>query len=177
MNRYFDNKLMDLRSPSSLKREGAYSFFLEIFQEEKVNKEIRINLLRKLLREDFLFFGIGKIKSDSSVGRSFSLLLINLIIATDTTFTLKLNFLHPYLVRFLKEELDFRAMEERLGYIHIFPHFSDLLMTLNWHEGFCDENLLQLVELFCLKFSGSLKTYFSLEDCSRIQEALSSIRV
>lgn len=128
--------LKDLSCPFPDTREGAYSFFAKIIIEQNcLNLGNKRYLLRNLLTENFLFKGIEKGVSDETCARSFSLLVINLIIASDTDFELNLSKVYEALKLYIEKETDFRDFDRNLGWIHTAAHFSDLLTTLAWHKN------------------------------------------
>lgn len=167
--------LLDLSCPLPDIREGAYSFFLKtIIEENRFDLKNKNKMLRNLLSEKFLFKGIEKGVCDETCARSFTLLVINLIIASDTDFYLDLDELYVSLEHYIEQEVDFRDYDEKLGWIHTAAHFSDLLVTLDWHKNKKDHKNKELAEIFYNKIYPNDYWKFSKVDRGRISEAFKS---
>lgn len=175
MNKDFDKKLSELKSPIPEIREGAYTFFLKFFEEREVQEEEKTELLNLLFSNEFLFLEIDRGESDFSVARSFSLLLINLIFYSDDDFKLSPESIIPKLTEYLGKEKDIRGKDSELGFVHAFPHFSDLLLTLNWHKRFSEKEVHDLAFLFKSKILSFGRNSFSEEDWLRMDDALEQI--
>lgn len=169
----FNQKLQELKSPLSEIREGAYSYFKEIiFDKQELNLREKKDLLKILLSKDFLFYGIDQGKTNKTCVRSFTLLVINLILASDSSFKLNLAPVYVCLNNYLSQENDFRSYSEENGWIHVAAHFSDLLMTICWHKNRDDLRSVKLASLLWQKFSIYKDIGHSEADRNRINEVL-----
>jgi hypothetical protein len=121
---------------------------------------------------DFLFFGKDEGESEKTCARSFILLLINLLIASDSSFGLNLENLYLSLEDYINKEKDFRTYSEENGWIHVACHFSDLLVTLNWHKRKINIHNEALASVYWNKISEKLFESFSKPDQERIKSSL-----
>ncbi|MCP4420857.1 MAG: DUF2785 domain-containing protein [Chloroflexi bacterium] len=108
-------------------------------------------LLRQMLTEKHLFFKLGEAETDSVFMRSFSMLLIPLILIQQR----KRPFLMPHELRdlkvklldYLEREQDLRGfvMEDDKGWAHAVAHTADALDDLVQCEEMGNEELLEIL--------------------------------
>lgn len=127
-----------------LRDDLIYSTFCQWISEKKYfpNEELR-KMLNIAIDDDHLFLGIGKENDDSILTRSFSALLINLLLEADNNNTYlsldEFDKVSDSLIRYFNEEKDLRGYSEDKGWMHGAAHGSDALCEVVISEK-CNES-------------------------------------
>ncbi|WP_404351746.1 DUF2785 domain-containing protein [Sutcliffiella horikoshii] len=98
-----------------------------------------LNMLEICLDEEHLFYKIGEERTDSVFTRSFSSLVIALILANDDGTLLdakKVMEIKTAILEYLDKEKDTRGFVENKGWAHSIAHGADMLTALVSHEHF-----------------------------------------
>lgn len=120
---------------STLRDDLIYSTFAAwIYRDKRLTPVQLHHLLHNLLSDQYMFYRIGEQDTDSVFQRSFSVLLLPLILDAHRT----QPFLNPdeihevekKLLRFLKEENDRRGFVLEKGWAHTAAHTADALDEL-----------------------------------------------
>lgn len=120
---------------SYLRDELIYAAFCEwILDYELLAKEQLRALLPVLLDESHLMFGLGEVDSDSIFTRSFSVLVIPLLLTAHYTRGLfsadEINMVKEKLLHYLENEKDRRGYVHGKGWAHTIAHTADALSDL-----------------------------------------------
>lgn len=137
-----------IKSPNSEIREGAYSQIVDLFSKTNnpSSVEEKNHYLNELCSADYLFYGIEAGVSDCTVARSFSLLVLGVIVESDKTNEIEIDKITFPLLKYIELESDFRGKDNKLGWVHVLAHLGDLLAFLSCHKGASENS----VELICL---------------------------
>jgi hypothetical protein len=107
-------------------------------------------MLDTCLDQDHLFFKIGDINTDSVFTRSFSSLVVALILNVDrkTSFidNNKVQEITEKIITYLHEEKDTRGYVEEKGWAHSIAHGADMLAALVNHHHFHMESLPKVLK-------------------------------
>ncbi|MEO3944415.1 DUF2785 domain-containing protein [Gorillibacterium sp. CAU 1737] len=135
-------KVSELGATDSDTREGAYSFLSSwVMQEDERGKPQLDELLQESLSGRGLFLGIGEKEGDHVFKRTFSSLLIALLLARDNreSYLSRDRFQNTLqaLVHYCQQENDFRGYVEGKGWAHSAAHVADALdeCALSRHAG------------------------------------------
>lgn len=137
-----------IKSPNSETREGAYSQIVELFSKTNNSPtlEEKNYYLNELCSANYLFYGIEAGVSDCSVARSFSLLVLGVIVESDKTNEIEMDKIIFPLLKYIELESDFRGKDNKIGWVHAWAHLGDLLAFISYHKGTSEKS----VELICL---------------------------
>lgn len=125
---------------AELRDSLIYSSFYLLIKDNKLSNELMEKVLISCLSKEYLFKGIGEVETDTVFTRSFSSLVIALIVEKDKT----KGFLEKQLLEevfektiiYLQSEKDVRGYVEGKGWAHSIAHGADLLETLISHPSF-----------------------------------------
>ena len=158
-------KLPMLKEPSSDVREASFDSLKEIFSNQTLTSDQKSEVLAILQSKDYLFWGIENGETHKSVGRSFSLLALCLLLENDKEEAIDTNSLIEVLCKYIEEEKDFRGQSLDLGWIHCWAHLGDLLAFLGYHPNSSDDFLKTLVMTLFEKLSMEKeKTFIDAEE-------------
>ena len=120
---------------SYLRDELIYIAFCEwILDEELLTKEQLRSLLPVLLDDRHLMFGLGEKDTDSVFTRSFSVLVIPLLLTAHYTRGLfsadEINMVKVKLLHYLENEKDRRGYVQGKGWAHTIAHTADAMSDL-----------------------------------------------
>ncbi|WLD94368.1 DUF2785 domain-containing protein [Alkalihalobacillus sp. AL-G] len=130
--------LTHIGSPDpELRDELIYSTFARLIMNDHLNQNTLIHILKTCIDDDYLFYRIGENEEDSVFRRSFSSLVLALIIHKDA----EKRFLDSDLaihvcdkaVTYLMEENDLRGFVEGKGWAHSIAHGADLITVATKH--------------------------------------------
>ncbi len=121
------------------------AFYYWIREYHYLNVDELRKILLILINEEHLFYKIGACNDDSVFTRSFSSLVLSLIIfyQKEEPFLDKETFgvLKNALIRYYKSERDFRGLIEKKGWAHSIAHGADALRELVQCQV-CDESVI-----------------------------------
>lgn len=111
-----------------------YSSFCQMIVQGVYSHEELSTILKTCMDTEHLFFKIGEVETDSVFTRSFSSLIIGVILHVN----LKKDFLtpdeieniHTLLVKYLDQEQDIRGLVPEKGWAHSIAHVADALDEL-----------------------------------------------
>lgn len=168
--------LPHLGSPDAeLRDDLIYSTLANWILADKFEEDDLKALLRQLLTEDHLFFKLGEADTDSVFMRSFSVLLVPLILSWHR----QRPFLMPYELRevkvklldYLEKEHDLRGFVmdedeagEPKGWAHAIAHTADALDDLVRCKEMGSEELLEILNAIRQKAAESKLVFVHLED-------------
>ena len=133
-----------------------YNAFLEMITKDYLTKEQLKNLFNQLLSNQYLLHGIGSKNNDSVYKRSFSALVLGLLINKDKEQQFleknQISFLLDTTCFYLINEQDKRGFTEDKGWAHSIAHCADLLDEIITHPSFKQSMYEKAVEalVFCV---------------------------
>ncbi len=144
---------------AQLRDKLIYSFFAKLINRNHLTTTQMHDTLLTCLDDEHLFFGIGEKDTDTVFTRSFSTLVMALIVENDV----KNRFLSPKTVLdayertliYLSREVDYRGFVEEKGWAHSVAHGADLLDAFVKHP-FVDEfgKAIEAIEHFIMRSDG-----------------------
>ncbi len=121
-----------------------------IMKTGRINSELQRQLLHAIIDDQHMFLRIGEVDTDSVFTRSFSVLLIPLILYAHRQNPLltksEILKVKETLCRYLAEERDFRGFVAEKGWAHAIAHCSDALDELVQCREISKHDLLQILE-------------------------------
>ncbi|OEH94076.1 DUF2785 domain-containing protein [Bacillus solimangrovi] len=152
---------------SYLRDELIYTTFSEWIIGEYLPIEMLRNILHTAMNGHHIFYHIGDSDSDSVFTRSFSMLLIPLILLVNQKHDFLSNEdiieVKVKLIRYLQQEKDLRGYVLHKGWAHSIAHSADAINALA-ENNLHDDHLLQLLntikDVVCTKDT----VYMNLED-------------
>lgn len=122
--------LIHIGSPDSELRDNLiYHTFCQLIMENKLEKHFLCEVLETCLSDQFLFKGIGEKDTDSVFTRSFTSLLIALILYQDNRNDFlteaKVNEIKDKLISYVNLEKDVRGYVKDRGWAHSMAHVAD----------------------------------------------------
>lgn len=142
---------------------GSFFRLINTLKSEKL-----MELLDSSLSDDFLFKGIGENETDTVFTRTFTSLLIALILFKDN----QDDFLPPStvlkvkdaLIHYLNAENDVRGYVPEQGWAHSVAHVSDAIDELVVNKKCPSEFYPEILEALCRKMFNSASVYIHDED-------------
>ena len=117
-----------------------YSTFYELIETNKLTDSLMIKILETCLSEEYLFKGIGEQDTDSVFTRSFSSLVIALIVEKDKAKEFlgkqQLEEVYKKTTTYLQLEKDVRGYVEGKGWAHSIAHGADLFESIISHPSY-----------------------------------------
>lgn len=110
-----------------------YDWFCEVIMNNKLSHEQMRGILESCLTEQHLLCGVGKVEDDSVFNRTFTMLVIELILEKDNmageAFLSEREVRKTYqkVMEYAKSEQDFRGYVEEKGWAHSTAHMADTL--------------------------------------------------
>ncbi len=127
-----------------LRDQLIYSKFVKLIGDSLISQRKMASIFDTCLDQDHLFYRIGETNTDSVFTRSFSSLVIALILTEDskTSFidSKKIQEITKTILRYLHEEKDTRGFVEDKGWAHSIAHGADMLAALVNHIHFPAES-------------------------------------
>lgn len=120
-----------------LRDKLIYTTFSKFIYDGIIPNSKMLNMLEICLDEDHLFYKIGEKMTDSVFTRSFSSLIVALILANDDGTLLdakKVMEIKTAILEYLDKEKDTRGFVENKGWAHSIAHGADMLTALVSHE-------------------------------------------
>ncbi|MGB3261475.1 DUF2785 domain-containing protein [Paenisporosarcina sp.] len=149
-----------------LRDKLIYSSFFRLIN--KLNHEKLIELLELSLSDSFLFKGIGENGTDNVFTRTFTSLLIALILYRDNQddFLPQRTILKvkDALINYLNEENDLRGHVPDKGWAHSVAHVADAIDELVMNKKCPSEFYQEILEALCRKMFSSASVYINDED-------------
>lgn len=134
---------------SELRDQLIYSSFCKLALDNQIEDGLLIELLDCCLTDDLLFKGIGENGTDTVFTRSFTTLLIALILYKDNQADfLKQNMVHKVkdkLIDYIKLEEDLRGFVSEKGWAHSIAHVSDVFEQLVKSTKLKPESYIEII--------------------------------
>jgi hypothetical protein len=125
---------------SELRDNLIYLSFIKLINKAYLNDMQVQNILETCLDNNHLFYGIGELNNDSVFTRSFSSLVITIILSKDkdVRFLSEKSVLRAIesSMSYLEQERDTRGYVEGKGWAHSIAHGADLLVSAIRHPNF-----------------------------------------
>lgn len=135
-----DSMMKHIGSTDPVLRDNLiYSAFAKFINDAIIPKSKMLNILEICLDKEHLFYKIGEEKTDSVFTRSFSSLVIALILSNDDGTLLdakKVVEIKTAILEYLNKEKDTRGFVENKGWAHSIAHGADMLTALVSHTHF-----------------------------------------
>ncbi|NME04415.1 DUF2785 domain-containing protein [Psychrobacillus sp. BL-248-WT-3] len=116
-----------------------YSTFYQLIENNKLSNSLMVKILDVCLSEEYLFKGIGEQDTDTVFTRSFSSLVIALIVEKDKTKEFldkqQLEEVYKKTTTYLQSEKDVRGYVEGKGWAHSIAHGADLFESIISHPS------------------------------------------
>ncbi|WP_298466560.1 DUF2785 domain-containing protein [uncultured Psychrobacillus sp.] len=116
-----------------------YSTFYQLIENNKLSDSLMVKILEICLSEEYLFKGIGEQDTDTVFTRSFSSLVIALIVEKDKTKEFldkqQLEEVYKKTTTYLQSEKDVRGYVEGQGWAHSIAHGADLFESIISHPS------------------------------------------
>lgn len=136
----------------AIRDDLVYNSFGHAIMNQLLSKEDFLFLAKTILEKDLLFFRMPE-KGDATLTRSFTALLIALILDADNTITspyyhslsteqLQIFFNHALV--YLRKERDDTGWCQEKGWFHAIAHGSELLLYAGLHDQFPKEKLEEI---------------------------------
>ena len=144
--------LANLGSPDGeLRDELSYMILASgILDKRVLTHEQMSHLLETVIDDHHLFHAIGEVKTDSVFMRSFSNLIIAAILYTDakeTAFSQKMvQNVKQALLRYAKEEKDWRGYIDGKGWAHAMAHLADALDQCAQHPTMTQQDRVDIMQ-------------------------------
>ncbi|MGD6775189.1 DUF2785 domain-containing protein [Sutcliffiella horikoshii] len=122
-----------------LRDDLIYTNFAKLINGGIIPQSKMLNILERCLDEEHLLYKIGEENTDSVFTRSFSSLVVALILANDDgTFidAKRLLEVKTTIFEYLNKEKDIRGFVVNKGWAHSIAHGADMLTALVSHEQF-----------------------------------------
>lgn len=154
-----------------LRDELIYSSFSQLILEDFYSDEELKDILTVCLDKDHLFYEVGEVEEDSVFTRSFSSLIIAMILLVN----LQRNFLastdievvSASLLKYLDQERDVRGLVHEKGWAHSIAHVADALDELVKQPNLSIENAENIFTAIFNKMAFN-KDYFHYEEDERM---------
>ncbi|NMH74666.1 DUF2785 domain-containing protein [Bacillus sp. RO2] len=140
-----DSMMKHIGSTDPILRDNLiYSNFAKFINSGFIPQSKVHNMLEICLDERHLFYKIGEERTDSVFTRSFSSLVVALILANDDgryIDSIRLLEIKTVILEYLDKEMDTRGFVKNKGWAHSIAHGADMLSALVSHAHF-EINLL-----------------------------------
>jgi len=143
--------LIHIGSPDSKLRDNLiYHTFCQLIMENKLEKHFLCEVLETCLSDQFLFKGIGEKDTDSVFTRSFTALLIALILYQDNRddflSVAKVLEVKDKLISYVNFEKDVRGYVKEKGWAHSVAHVADAFDELVKSKKITQSNYPEMLQ-------------------------------
>lgn len=153
---------------SVLRDQLIYSSFCQLSLDNQIEHELYIELAKYVVSNDFLFYGIGEYETDTVFTRSFTTLLLAVILYKDN----REDFLPQSMVDKIKEnmilyintERDIRGYVPNKGWAHSIAHAADVFDELAKNKKISQESAIDLLKSLWTKIYVHQSVYVHDED-------------
>lgn len=153
------------------------AFYIFIPKDELSNTQHR-EVLTRVLDDNHLFYKLGEIGTSSVFTRTFSALVVQLILSRHiaTPFLREDEISHVYrtVMDYLINEKDLRGFVKEKGWAHSIAHAADVLNALSCCPELTSHDLLTILEAIQSKMSLHHYVYVNMED-ERLVTAIHTI--
>lgn len=151
---------------AELRDELIYTTFYHWIVNDNITKDELRDLLNTSISDNNLFFHVGEVNSDTVFTRSFSVLLIPLILYIDQKdrFLEDDEILNVYnkLIEYFKLEKDYRGYVEDKGWAHAVAHTADALDEIARYEIIGEDKLIKI--LVCIREKIAIDEYVYIDE-------------
>ena len=151
---------------SELRNELIYITFGHMIVTNNVlNQDQLKQLLNICIDDQHLFYRLGESETDSVFVRSFSVLILPLILNVDQRDSFlsesEIKYVQKRLFTYVRNEEDIRGYVEGKGWAHALAHAADALGEIAKHRYIKEDDLMELLEVISAQvlFSKSVYTY------------------
>ena len=151
---------------SELRDELIYITFGHMIVTNNVlNQDQLKQLLNICIDDQHLFYRLGESETDSVFVRSFSVLILPLILNVDQRDSFlsesEIKYVQKRLFTYVRNEEDIRGYVEGKGWAHALAHAADALGEIAKHRYIKEDDLMELLEVISAQvlFSKSVYTY------------------
>lgn len=167
LDKLISEMLRDIGSTDSeLRDELIYITFGKMIMTHHVlNKDQLTQLLFSCVDDEHLFYRLGETETDSVFVRSFSVLIIPLILSVDQHDCFlsesEIQYIRKRLFTYVRNEKDIRGFVDGKGWAHSVAHAADALGAMAQHRYIKEEGLLELLDVLTAKIliPGSVYTH------------------
>lgn len=153
---------------SELRDDLIYSTFSQWMQNGDLPDKTLKSIYELLFTERHIFHGIGETGTDSVFKRSFSVLLIPLLLIANqnTPFLRKEDIakMKEDVIRYIHEEKDVRGYVAGKGWAHAMAHIADAIDELGKNAALTDADKFELLEAVRFIICKKSASYSNLED-------------
>ncbi|VDG96902.1 Protein of uncharacterised function (DUF2785) [Lysinibacillus sphaericus] len=170
LNKLISEMLKDIGSTDSqLRDELIYITFGQMIVTKNVLNTDQIKQLLDICVDDqHLFYRLGESETDSVFVRSFSVLILPLILNVDQRDAFlseaEIKYVRKRLSTYVREENDVRGYVDGKGWAHALAHAADALGEIAKHPYIKEDNLIELLEVINAKVLFSNSIYSHNED-------------
>ena len=163
---------------SELRDDMIYSDFCELISNDFISKETLKEFLKELISDKYIFNGIGLNKDNGVYKRTFSLLIIALIIWKDN----KEEFLSKdevrevldKIIKYYKLEKNIKGYDKFNGWAHAVAHGADVFNELVQSKWINKADCIDILDVLLNKVSESNYVYID-EESERIVSIIESM--
>ncbi len=167
LNKLISEMLKDIGSiDSELRDELIYITFGQMIVAKNVlNKDQIKQLLDICVDDQHLFYRLGESATDSVFVRSFSVLILPLILNVDQRDPFlsesEIKYVRKRLFTYVRKEKDVRGYVDGKGWAHTLAHAADALGEIAKHHYIKENDLIELLDVVNAKvlFSNSVYTH------------------
>jgi len=163
-----------------LRDELILEYLCVLITEKLLSKEQIKELLNSCLSEKHLFYKLGETEDDSVFNRTFTVLLVDVILYYHNTFGEDLltkdeiSKVFNDVVRYVRAEKDVRGYVNGKGWAHAMAHSGDALGTLASCNELNHYQLLEILEVIKGKMNITYYVYIN-EEAERLTSAIFNV--
>ncbi|MNW41325.1 hypothetical protein D3C74_184590 [compost metagenome] len=165
---------------SELRDDLIYCTFSQWILNEDLTERQLNKLYEALFTEQYLFFGMGETDTDSVFTRSFSVLLISLLLLANqrTPFLGSQDIVRvkDRVIQYIHEEKDYRGYVMDKGWAHSMAHIADVIDELGSSTLLSANDKFELLEAIRTIICRKNVVYFNLEDERLTSAAVTILR-
>lgn len=165
---------------SELRDKLIYSTFYFSITKGIFNTEQLIDLLHTVIGNDYLFFGLGSKENDTVFTRSFSSLVIAVILQHNVTNQFldepTVRKVQELLVKYIKSECDVRGYVSDKGWAHSVAHVADAIDELSKQSQLTFDDQIELLNAVLSK-SNYKTTVYQSDESERLVTAAITISI
>lgn len=138
-------------------RDGlGYPVLAHLLHDSHFDKETLVDITKRLLSQEFLFFDIDNDIEFSTLIRSFAMLQLTVLIYVHNRDALydkhEFEMLFENIVRYYKAEKDVRGFAKEVGFIHAIAHTADALHQIVKAKESTDHHYRLIMDVINYKF-------------------------
>ncbi len=151
MNSLLKSMITHIGSTDSILRDQLiYSSFCQLSLDNQIEHELYIELADYCISDAFLFHGIGECGTDTVFTRSFTTLLLAIILYKDNEMDFlpqtMVDKIKDHMILYMDMEKDIRGYVPKKGWAHSIAHAADVFDELAKSQKIRQESALNLLE-------------------------------